>query len=63
MTVAEFKAQLEASAVDPFEEIKFFDKDGNAQVVTLVQIGQVQSLIPSQPADPAYLRLQLQMPS
>lgn len=62
MTVAEFKAQLEDSSVDPFGEIKFYDKDGNIQECTLKVVGAVKSLIPAQPEDPSYVKLQLQIP-
>lgn len=62
MTVAEFKAQLEDAAVDPFGEIKFYDKDGNVQECTLKVIGAEKNLIPAEPADPSYVKLQLQMP-
>ncbi len=62
MTVAEFKAKLEDQSVDPFSEIKFYDNAGNLQEVTLRSVGAVKSLIPAQPGDPAYLKLQLQIP-
>lgn len=62
MTVAEFKAALEATGIDPFEEIRFYDKDGNVQEVTLTQVGPTHSIIPSEPEDPAHLVCKLQMP-
>lgn len=62
MTVAEFKALLENPAVDPFGEIKFFDKDGNQQEMSLTNYGPVDHISPSQPEDPAYLKFQLQIP-
>lgn len=62
MTVAEFKSLLEDAAVDPFGEIKFYDKDGNQQEATLTNYGPTTHISPSQPADPAYLKFQLQIP-
>jgi hypothetical protein len=62
MTVAQFKAFLEDSSVDPFGEIQFYDKDGNRQEVTLKVVGATKSLSPAQPADPSYVKLQLQIP-
>lgn len=58
MTVAEFKAALDALP-DPFEEIKFFDNAGVQWSATLVQEGATQSIIPLQSVDPAYARFQL----
>lgn len=62
MTVGEFKAKLEDASIDPNEQIQFYDKDGNRQEVTLEHIGEIKSIIPATPADPAYVVCKLKQP-
>lgn len=63
MTVGEFKALLEDSAIDAFGELKFYDNQGNVQQATIRVVGSAKSVLPSQPADPGYTICQLEPPA